>query len=348
MMHPLIQHVKAQGRITIAEFMRLALMHPDYGYYQKNPVIGAKGDFITAPEISQIFGEMMGIWAADMWVRNGKPECALVELGPGRGTLMQDALRATKQVPEFHEHIEVHLVEMSAAMRTAQKEKLRSAHGNIIWHETIRDLPELPLLVIANEFFDALPIRQFERKNEQWFERMIGWDNMQNTLVFTRTDAPFDMSARVVPADAGITEMSEEAEAIMEVLCTHIKRHGGAMAVIDYGYEGGSGINTLQAVKQHKYSDMLKAPGESDITAHVDFSKLAAIAKTSGLQSMGVLTQREFLLGMGAEIRAQTLCKALDGAQKKSIIEGLTRLISPQQMGTLFKVFICTHPCATL
>jgi NADH dehydrogenase [ubiquinone] 1 alpha subcomplex assembly factor 7 len=353
MKHPLTQHIKSKGAITVEEYMRLALMHPEYGYYQKQQAIGAAGDFITAPEITQIFGEMVGIWAAEQWIKMGKPKCALVELGPGRGTLMKDLLRATKHIAEFQDSIEVHLIEASLSMRAQQQQTLAGERVNIHWSEHVENLPDKPMLVIANEFFDALPIRQFKKIEKKWFERHVVWNEQKSMLEFTLTPIG-NLLNHPLPNPppsrewANFIEINESSQVVMQALSTHVARNGGAMLIIDYGYEGGSVKDTLQAVKNHLYANILETPGEADITAHVDFDQLASIATTTGLNVQPIITQRDFLISHGAEIRAEQLCKALDGVQKKSIIDGLSRLTSPEQMGTLFKVLICCGPLVSI
>ena len=348
MTHPLIAHIQSKGAIGVDEYMRLVLMHPEYGYYQKQKAIGAAGDFITAPEISQIFGEMVGVWAAEQWINMGKPECALVELGPGRGTLMKDVLRATKHVEGFHENIEVHMIEASVAMKNLQRKTLAGEKVKIEWCEYINNLPRKPLLIIANEFFDALPICQYEKVDGKWFQRVVCWNEEKQKLDFTHRDVLCDLTGYISNKSSDFSEIGESSNIYMDSLSYFLEMQGGAMLIIDYGYTGGSVKDTLQAVKKHAYVDVLDSPGEADITAHVDFDVLVDIAKKRGLHVEPILTQGTFLLSKGAQIRAEQLCKPLDGVQKKSILDGLSRLTSPEQMGTLFKVLICSAPLVSL
>lgn len=317
--------IREHGPMSIAEFMALALTHPDYGYYMRGDPLGAAGDFITSPEISQMFGELIGAWLAAQWQQMGKREAILVELGPGRGTLMNDLLRATKNIPGFHASISVHMVEASPSLRAIQQEKLRSAHSSITWHTNIDTLPKFPLLLVANEFFDALPIRQFIHDGE-WKERMISVDE-------------HDQLQFVLPAKAGMTiEMCEEAQFIINIIASHIATHGGAALIIDYGYEGGSRGDTLQAMKHHSYHHILDEPGSADLTAHVDFDVLSKRAIAAGAQSYGPITQGTFLERLGIEIRHEILLSKANEAQKSAMISAYERLISPKQMGELFKV----------
>ncbi len=326
--------IKRDGPIGVARYMELALLHPEFGYYQRKNPFGAAGDFVTAPEISQIFGEMAGIWCADWWQRIGSPRTTMMELGPGRGTLMQDALRATSHVPGFHDAVDIMLVEASDRLRNGQAQALQGKHPRIHWQPDLEPLPKTPLLIIANEFFDALPIRQFVRRSEKWKEVKVGAQGDQ--LVFVEEDIPFGRDY-----DEGkIIETCEPGESIVQILARHIKRYGGAMLIIDYGYANGTG-DTLQAVQNHQYVSVLDTSGEADITAHVDFGALAQVAGREGL-TPSLTTQGGWLRRMGAELRATQLCKGADMEGKRVILSGLERIMSPNQMGELFMVMECS------
>ena len=315
------------GAISVAEYMELALSHPEYGYYMRRDPLGVNGDFITAPEISQVFGEIIGAWLAHNWQLLGAPsEVALVELGAGRGTLMADILRATKNVTGklggFHNAISVHLVEISPILKQKQWQTLAGKHPRIEWHESIDTLPQLPILLVANEFFDALPIRQFAGNEE----RMIAVDGenlcFSNGIVTKET---------CEPALATIRQISEA-----------IAENGGVALIIDYGYLHGSSGDTLQAMKNHKYHDIFQNVGDADLTAHVDFAALAQAAQIVGINVHEAIPQGAFLMRLGAGERTTNLCAASAPEQQKSMISGLKRLADPQEMGELFKVMAIT------
>jgi NADH dehydrogenase [ubiquinone] 1 alpha subcomplex assembly factor 7 len=339
------ERIRAQGPISVSDYMALALTHPTYGYYVRKDPLGVQGDFITAPEISQVFGELIGAWMAAQWLRMGKPEAALVELGPGRGTLMADCLRATKHVPEFHDSVSVHLVEISPALKEKQWQALAGKHRDLNWHMSIEELPEKPLFAIANEFFDALPIRQFICDAGKYSERMIGLDDKGNLQFMT---LPTDALPPILPASLKtaktIYEYNEAAMAVTDTLARHIAALGGAALVIDYGYSGGSQGDTLQTVREHQYQDVLIDPGTADLTAHVDFDALADAAQEAGASVFGPVPQGAFLMRLGALSRLQKLCEKVSAAQKSAMISALERLTSPEQMGELFKVLCIAHP----
>ena len=313
------------GAMSIAEYMELALTHPEYGYYMKRDPLGIGGDFITAPEISQIFGEIIGAWLANSWQLLGQPEkTVLVELGAGRGTLMADILRATRNIKGFHDALSVHLIEISPILKQKQWKTLANKHSRIEWSDDIGSLPQLPLLLVANEFFDALPIRQFIGD----VERKVTLD-MDCKLCFT-------------PIEGKINETCEPAVTIMKQISTHLSNFGGAVLIIDYGYTGGSRGDTLQAVKNHGFQSVLENAGDADITAHVDFSLLAAAAKSEKLNIHGAIPQGAFLMRLGAGIRTTALCEKSAPDQQKLLISALKRLADPQEMGELFKVMAIT------
>lgn len=335
------EHIHADGPLTVAAYMERCLSY----YYHRRDPLGAKGDFITAPEISQIFGELVGLWCSVCWQRMGRPRAALVELGPGRGTLMCDALRATAQVPGFHDNISVHLVEISQSLKARQQEMLRGLHPLLRWHERVEELPDLPLLLIANEFFDALPIHQWMRTQEGWAKRHIGFE--QERFLFQDIPSafppPLPYPLPDVPAGA-LVETCEPALALMHRLGQHLRAHGGALLVVDYGYAQGTCADTLQAVRNHAYASVLETPGEIDLTAHVDFRALAAAAKQEGLAVYGPVGQGNFLRALGAEVRAAQLVNHASEPQRRAVLSGLERLLSPTQMGTLFQVMAICAP----
>ncbi len=317
------KRIREHGAISVADYMAMCLTHPEYGYYMRRDPLGVSGDFTTAPEISQIFGELLGLWLGAQWQKQGKPEAALVEFGPGRGTLMADILRVTKKIAGFHEAVSVHLVEASPVLKQKQWKMLAGKHPSISWHDDLSQLPELPLFFVANEFFDALPVQQFIGNEE----RKIGVDE-NDVLVFLPLAAD----------PQSIIEKSPASLDVMRKLVAEIAGKGGAGIIVDYGYSGGSAGDSLQAVKAHAYHDVLEAAGEADITAHVDFDALADVARAGGASVFGALPQGKFLLQIGASQRLMNLCASANESQKKELMSGFERLISHDQMGELFKV----------
>ena len=320
--------------------MELALQHPAHGYYRVREPVGRTGDFITAPEVSQIFGEMIGVWCAEAWRLMGKPEgFALVELGPGRGTMMRDILRATAHVSGFHAAMDLCLIESDEALRVEQHEKLGVYAPR--YCSDVTQLPPLPSIIVANEFFDALPVRQFEKSFQGWCERRVAVVDDALTIVLQPLD---DLSERFIPPSqrealpGTIIETSARAQHMTRDLAQHLVVHKGSMLLIDYGYVTSSGAATLQAVSRHAYADIFERPGEVDLTAHVDLSALVEAARAVGVQVSSVIGQGEFLQNLGIEIRADSLKRQASSAQTADIEAALHRLIDPTQMGVLFKV----------
>ncbi len=340
----IVQRIHEKGAISVADYMELALSHPEYGYYMNHDPFGSKGDFTTAPEISQIFGELIGAWAAMLWAQMGGGEIALIELGPGRGTLMRDALRATRNIPSFHDHLCVSLVDMSPSLRNFQQATLTDIHPRIHWHPDLEELPNMPAIFIANEFFDALPIHQYIRTHEGLKEKMVGIDNENpEKLRFTIKQLGLSLVKGGAYSDDGaVIETCPAAREVIYTIAAHLKTYGGAGLAIDYGYVGGSRGNTLQAVKKHGFHPVLENAGEADITAHVDFDMLAAAAEESGIFHHGVISQGTFLMRLGAEMRTQVLLRNASDTQKEDIITSVKRLIMPEHMGELFKVISFT------
>jgi NADH dehydrogenase [ubiquinone] 1 alpha subcomplex assembly factor 7 len=328
------RRIALTGPISVADFMAEALGHPRLGYYRRALPVGAAGDFTTAPEISQMFGELIGAWLAERWLAMGRPVAVtLAELGPGRGTLMADALRATRGVPGFHAALSLHLVETNAPLRALQAEALAAYRPT--WHERFDEVPAGPLLLVANEFFDALPVRQFERTAQGWRERMIGLAADGETLAFALAPGatPF---ARFLPdaAEGAQAEISEAGRALAATIGGRIKRDGGWALVIDYGYDAGAGAS-LQAVRGHAGVALLDRPGETDLSIHVDFAALAAAA---GTPTWGPVSQADFLQRLGLLQRAETLKAHASPAERAEIDAASARLIGPDQMGTLFRI----------
>jgi SAM-dependent MidA family methyltransferase len=321
------------GPIPVADYMAECLLHPRHGYYSTRDPLGAAGDFITAPEISQMFGELGGLALAQSWLDQGAPApFVLAEPGPGRGTLMADVLRATRAVPGFHAAARVHLIEASPVLRAAQALRVPDA----VWVGSVDDLPDLPLFMIANEFFDALPIRQFQRAADGWSERVVGVQG--DALAFGLTAAaPFGpLAHRLADTAPGqIVETCAPAQAIAARIGGQIGSLGGAALIIDYGGWRSRG-DTFQAVAGHTAVDPLATPGQADLTAHVDFEALATAATPathSALTPQGVFLER-----LGITQRAQTLATRLTGAAKEAHVAAHRRLTHPSEMGHLFKV----------
>ncbi|MCG7391869.1 class I SAM-dependent methyltransferase [Microvirga sp. ACRRW] len=342
-MKSLGEHVRElialEGPITVERYMDLCLRH----YYATRDPLGVEGDFTTSPEISQMFGELIGLWMLEVWNAMGRPDPVhLVELGPGRGTLMADLLRATKLLPDFASAAQVHLVETSPALRQKQQDTLASTGLPVHWHERLDDVPEGPMLLVANEFFDALPLRQFIATERGWCERLVGIEN-ENLIFGLRAEAAQALGQPLKIGD--VLEWPAMSVDIMQHLARRIARDTGAVLIIDYGYWGPAFGDTLQALKAHAYVDPLELPGEADLTTHVDFHHLAKTASAHDLQVHGPGTQGDFLTALGIEARASSLKKRATPAQSAEIDTALTRLTERGEigMGKLFKVLAVTH-----
>ena len=333
--------------MTVGRYMELCLSHPEHGYYMTRDPFGVAGDFTTAPEISQLFGEMIGAWLADLWIKMGSPtQLSLVECGPGRGTLMADIIRATKNVPGFHDAAKVYLMEMSPALKGIQKQKLEAY--DTIWIDDLGQLPALiPVLLVANEFLDALPVRQLTRSNDEWKERGVSIGAV-DTLVFEEMEAEPAL-LETVPGriargrETGIFESSLTLNQFIKSVDILLKKQNGAALFVDYGHARSAIGETIQCVKMHEFAGLFDTPGSCDITAHVDFENIANIALADGLAVHGPVTQGRFLRALGIEHRAERLWSVANEAQKESISTGLKRLIDTEQMGSLFKVLAVCH-----
>jgi NADH dehydrogenase [ubiquinone] 1 alpha subcomplex assembly factor 7 len=326
--------------------MGLCLGHPRFGYYMTRDPLGAPGDFVTAPEVSQMFGELIGLWCADTWGALGSPALVhLVELGPGRGTLMADALRAVRLVPAFRAAIRLHLVETSPLLRERQRATLQASGFAPAWHDTPESLPgDAPLLVVANEFFDALPVRQVQRTGQGWHERLVGLD-AQGRLAFGLSPAPVPGLSRPAPPGT-VLEIPEAAAAAMGGLAGRLVAQRGAALVIDYGHLATGTGDTLQAVRGHAFADPLAEPGEADLTVHVDFAAMARAAAVRGAAVYPAREQGGFLRDLGIEARAAALAGAGDPARAAAIEAALARLVGREApgMGALFKVLAVASP----
>lgn len=323
--------IRASGPLRLDEYMQLCLLHPEYGYYATRDPFGAAGDFTTAPEISQMFGEMIGLALAQAWLDQGSPApFTLAEIGPGRGTLMADILRTIKIVPGMAAAAEVVLIEASPHLREVQRAKL----GAIRHLEHVDQLPDQPLFLVANEFFDALPIRQFQRTTEGWAERIIALDGAGRLAMGLGAPQAGE------PAPLGeIREICPAAPAIAAGIGARIAAHGGAAILIDYGNWRGRG-DSFQALRRHQPDDPLAHPGEADLTAHVDFAPLAHAAQAAGARVSRMRGQGEWLLDLGIAARAARL----EAGGDQGAGAALSRLTAEAQMGHLFKVLALWAP----
>lgn len=337
----LMGRIIASGPISIADYMVECLLHPTHGYYSTRDPFGASGDFTTAPEISQMFGELLGLCLAQSWLDQGAPaHFILAELGPGRGALMADVLRATKAVAGFHAAAQITLIEASPVLRKIQQQRL--ADYRVTWAGSIHDLPPAPLFLLANEFFDALPIRQYIRAGSGWSERCVGITD--GALAFgARPPVPVDALAhRLANCNAGdLVETCPGGHGITAEIARRIGHSGGAAIIVDYGDWQSLG-DTLQAVKNHAFDPPLAHPGQADLTAHVDFKALNDAASPYAAVTK-MMPQGEFLQHLGIARRAQMLAKNLAGTALQNHLAAFMRLTDADKMGKLFKA-IAIHP----
>ncbi|MCB9991254.1 MAG: SAM-dependent methyltransferase [Rhodospirillales bacterium] len=327
------QQIHHNGPMDVGTFMGLAVGH----YYNSRDPFGTDGDFTTAPEISQMFGELLGAWVCDLWMQRGQPERFVwAECGPGRGTLMADALRATAKVPGFHKAAQVHLVEMSGVLKEKQVQKL--AGHDVRWCTQIEDLPDdMPMILLGNEFLDALPVRQFIFDGQAWGERVVGLEG--EAFCFGFVPLAEDIK-RVLPREAEAGAVFEWAPARDMIVRQLMQRPDTTVLFIDYGFTEGHG-DTLQAMRRHGFVDVLDNPGEDDLTSHVDF---AAVKRSAGdAQVFGPVTQAHFLQGLGLGTRAAMLRQHASPEQGQDIDAALRRLTAPEEMGTLFKVIALSN-----
>lgn len=318
------QRIRATGPLTIADYMELCLLHPQHGYYATRDPFGREGDFITAPEISQIFGELCGLALMQSWLDQGRPApFTLAEPGPGRGTLMNDMRRAMRAAPGAIEAAQIALIERSPHLRQVQRDLL----GPVLHLEDVTELPDQPLFMVANEFFDALPVRQFQRVENGWAERVVGLGEQGLRIGLA---PPVDL-----PRQGRIGDVVEDCAAgvaIISAIAARIAAQGGAAIIIDYGGWNGVG-DTFQAVRNHRSEHPLDNPGEADLTAHVDFAPLAAAALRAGVEVSRPIHQGDWLMSLGAETRARRLAEAGD----TGAMAALRRLTHGDEMGHLFK-----------
>ena len=340
------QDISLNGPMPISKFMSYALNHNKDSYYKAQSPIGNVGDFITAPEISQLFGEIIGIWCANYWHIENKPKkIKLIELGPGKGTLMSDLLRATKNIVGFHDAIEICLVEINTSLIEEQKKNIK--YHNIEWFSSYDEIPQDCIsIIIANEFFDALPIEQYIKRKDVWYINMVNIKQEMEYLCVTKQPVISDVKEFLAAKyqhvqEGGIVEINDESSILIKKISLNLQKNGGIMLLIDYGYlehPSRTFISTLQSLKNHKFNPLFNNIGSADITAHVNFSTLLEIAEFYGAKAYGPISQRSFLQNMHIDLRKDMLIATASAEQQEDILSGYNRLINTEQMGELFKV----------
>ncbi|MFT3727658.1 MAG: SAM-dependent methyltransferase [Terricaulis sp.] len=334
----LAEHISENGPMTVADFMAACLYDPEDGYYATRPAIGGESaDFLTAPESSQMFGELIGLWFAHEWDALGKPAFHFIELGPGRGVLMQDMRRATQRLEGFREAANVVLVETSGPLREEQASRIDDAD----WAAKLEDAPPGAALIIGNEFLDCLPVRQFVRGEDAWHEKLVGADETGELMFGLSAGLPTNDDDETEPGT--VREIAPALEVLIYALELRMHDAPARALLIDYGYVRPEGADTLQALQRHKKVDPLAAPGEADLTAHVDFGRIAHLAREAGLAVHGPITQGDFLRVLGIDYRAKTLSDA-HPTHAQRLGRELNRLTGADQMGVLFKVICISSP----
>ncbi len=344
------RRIESAGSLSVAQYMELCLTHPENGYYTGHAPIGSEGDFITAPEISQMFGELLGLWAATAWRAMGSPEnLRLVELGPGRGTMILDALRAAKVMPQFRAAIVLHMVEISPPLERLQRQALITTDVPVYWHRSIEEVPDGPLIILANEFMDALPVNQAVMCADGWHERVIKVAADGN-LQFGIDRDPIPLFHDFLPSDmrpAKIGEIFEwRSDKVALEIGRRVAKSGGVALILDYGHVKSALGDTLQAVSSHAFAHPLSAPGLTDLTAHVDFAALTQAAEAIGARVHGPVSQAQFLRQLGIEERAAALKAGASPDYAVTIDDALDRLTDedPVGMGRLIKVIAVSAP----
>ncbi len=344
------RRIESAGSLPVAQFMELCLTDPEHGYYSKGSPIGAQGDFITAPEISQMFGELVGLWAVAAWSALASPETVrLVELGPGRGTMMVDVLRAARAMPAFRAAIALHMVEVSPALERVQRQALMATGVPASWHRRLEDVPDGPLIILANEFIDALPVHQAVMCADGWHERVVkvGEDGR---LHFSSDRDPIPLFGDLLPGHMrhpSIGQIFEwRADSVALEIGRRVTRSGGVALIMDYGHVRTALGDTLQAVRGHEFADPLAAPGSADLTAHVDFQALAQAAEGMGARVYGPTTQAKFLRQVGIAQRAGALRAGAPPDYASTIDAAVDRLTNEERtgMGSLVKVIAFSEP----
>jgi len=344
--------IKSSGPMPVWRYMELCLMHPQHGYYLSRDPLGREGDFTTAPEVSQMFCELLGLWAASVWKAIGSPPVLrLTELGPGRGTMMADAMRAMRVLPPLYQALSIHLVEVNPVLRKKQQATL-SGSRDVSWHDTIDDVPDGPAIIFANEYFDVLPIHQAVKRETGWHERIVEVDD-SGKLAFgvaaepiPRFEVLLSPLVRAAPLGA-VFEWRPDAE-IMRIT-SRVRDQDGAALLVDYGHVRSDVGDTFQAIARHTFADPLKNPGQADVTAHVDFQALARAADDLGARVHGPVTQGEFLTRLGIETRAMTLMAKATAEIAEDIAGAMQRLVGGGRggMGQMFKVLAVSEPNLT-
>ncbi|NRB11401.1 MAG: SAM-dependent methyltransferase [Rickettsiaceae bacterium] len=348
--------IKKQGHIKIDEMMRQILSVNKGSYYRTKKDIGAKGDFITAPEISQLFGEVTAFWAIEQWEKMGCPKpFLLLELGPGQGVLMQDLLRVAKLKPEFFAAANIHLLEINPYFKAKQKSNLNIYGKELTWLKSINEIPKIPIIMIANEFFDAMPIKQYKKIKKKWYESTMVIDPLDGRIKYSNIAIKERLEKQLNQdhpnaKDGAIFEESIESLEIVRFLARHIKKYTGSSLIIDYGYDiatksrqRGQYNSTLQAIKNHQYHSVIDSMGEADLTAHVDFQALKKAARQQGIKEYDIYNQAGFLQKYGIILRYQNLQKKLPADEKQILAKQLYRLTDKTQMGELFKVLVIAN-----
>ncbi len=350
-MNPIEKEIRSRiphnGPLSIAEFVSLCLNHPKHGYYtSRSPIGGSRstsnlaGDFITAPEVSQMFGEMIGVWCMEMWQRLGSPpQLNLVEIGPGRGTLMRDLLNISSAIPDFARSVNVYLIEISDTLSKQQKQLLLET-STVQWVQDLDDLPTAPTIIVANEFLDALPFRQWVKHDEGWFERAVGLVDEELTFVLRPNRLPeSDLPVGHVNENSGaVLETAPAREAFIARTADWLTENKGAALFIDYGHLQSGFGDTFQAMSNHAYTNPLTNLGESDLTNHVDFDPLIKAARQAGCSAPQPTTQGQFLTSLGLLVRAGSLGHNKNATAQDQLRSDVERLASDTQMGRLFKV----------
>ena len=347
------QSIALTGPMSISQYMHLCNAHPQLGYYSTGNPVGKDGDFITAPEVSQMFGELIGLWCRQAWHAMNCPDrVQIVELGPGRGTMINDIIRSMKTSQKFSDATEIRLVESSPSLKSEQQSRLADCSIPMQWVHNIEELPPIPAIFIANEFLDAIPFRQFVKTDDSWQELCVGIHNDSepgyNQLTFVTGSSGLEESLlppghEKAPAGA-IFEYAPAREAITMLISQHIKSNGGIALLIDYGHELSGFGDTFQAVQSHQPVSTLENPGQSDLTSHVDFQAISNVATQTGLKAGKILTQQDFLLALGLLERAGSLGHDKSASVQQKIQQDVNRLAADDQMGKLFKVLCLTQP----
>lgn len=338
------QKIDREGPLTLAVFLEEVLYHPQWGYYAQHHPIGKEGDYITAPEITQVFGELLALWAYTQWQNKGKLHpLALIELGPGKGTLMQDFLRVAQQYPAFIEGLHIYLLEKNHRLRAQQQEKLSSYQEKITWVESLEAIPPMPSLILANEFFDALPFQQFIYKQGRWWERYITHE--MNDFVYQEVSTSFQISLSA--QEGSVYEHCALGHDFAHKIAERLRQAPGAALIIDYGYEGPALGDTLQGLRDHRYHSPFVDVGTADLTHHVNFGALQQIFCQHSLPTPLIMTMGDFLKDLGIVERTERLCQKATVTQRQLLLTATARLVSPNHMGSLFKVLIANSQQAS-